>query len=134
MVFSAGGAAFEVGSHARHRGVRVAAGELEFDVAIEVLEALIAGQLRACWAKHALKSAGWSHRAEVTHVVSSTSPAMVLQRRENARGQIGRAPSVDEVQEGVEVCPAVLCKVSGQVSGETGAEEPPTSPLDDRIG
>ena len=122
MVLSAGGAAFEVGSHARHGGIGVAAGELEFDVAIEVLEALIAGQLRACWAKHALKSAGWSHRAEVTHVVSSTSPAMVLQRREDARGQIGWAPPVDEVKEGVEVHLAVLREIGGQVGCEPGVE------------
>jgi hypothetical protein len=59
---------------------------------------------------------------------------MVLQRREDARGQIGRAPSVDEVKEGVEVHLAVLREISGQVGREPGVEQPSASPLDDRIG
>ncbi len=40
VVLGAGGAPFEVGVHAGDGGVGVAAGELEFDVAVEVLEAL----------------------------------------------------------------------------------------------
>ena len=39
MVLAAGGAALEVGSHARYGGVGVAARELELDVAVELFEA-----------------------------------------------------------------------------------------------
>ena len=73
MVLSAGGAAFEVGSHARHGCVGVATGDLELDVVIEVLEALIARQLGARWTKHPTKQARGSLRSVVAHVVSLLS-------------------------------------------------------------
>ena len=45
VVLAAGGAAGQVRPHARHGAVGVAAGEREVDVAVELLEALLAGQL-----------------------------------------------------------------------------------------
>ena len=53
VVFRAGGAALEVGAHARDRRVGVGAGELELDVAVELLEALLAAELRAAGAGQA---------------------------------------------------------------------------------
>ena len=46
MVFVAGRAAFEVRAHARDLLVRGGAVELELDVAVELVEALLARQLR----------------------------------------------------------------------------------------
>jgi len=50
VVFMAGWAALEVGPHARDLLVRLRIAEFEFDVAIELLEALPAGHLRSRWA------------------------------------------------------------------------------------
>src|SRR5258708_208460 len=47
VVLVAGRAALEVGAHAGDLGVRVGAGGLQVDVAIELREALLAAQLRA---------------------------------------------------------------------------------------
>ena len=47
---------------------------------------------------------------------------MVLQRRENSRGEAGRASPVNKVQEGVEVYPAVIGQVSGEIRGKSGAK------------
>ena len=49
------------------RGVGVAAGELEFDVAVELLEALFAREL---WARRAEQQAQPAGGIEVAHVVS----------------------------------------------------------------
>ena len=46
MFLAAGGAAVEMGAQARHCGVGVLAGELELDVAIELLEAGVAADFR----------------------------------------------------------------------------------------
>ena len=54
MVLIAGRAAFEVRVHARDLLVRGGAGELELDVAVEFVEALLAGQLRTGWAEESL--------------------------------------------------------------------------------
>src|SRR5690348_6381272 len=51
-VLGAGGAAVEVGAHPRHPGVGGLAGEAQLDVAVELLEALLAGQLRGVLAEH----------------------------------------------------------------------------------
>src|SRR5579872_664167 len=48
VILATGRAALEVRAHARNRRVGIAAVELELDVAIELLEALIAAELRAC--------------------------------------------------------------------------------------
>ena len=45
MILLAGRAALEVGAHARHRRFGVGAGQRQLDVAVELLEALLAGQL-----------------------------------------------------------------------------------------
>ncbi len=55
MVLAAGRAAGEVLAHPRHGGVGVAAGELELDVAVELLEALLAGELVLCRAEQSLQ-------------------------------------------------------------------------------
>src|SRR5437868_15538817 len=47
VILPSGGAAFQVGAQARQAGVRVGAGELQLDVLIEQLEALLAGDLEA---------------------------------------------------------------------------------------
>src|SRR4051794_23297106 len=45
VVLLAGRAALEVSAHPRHRRVGVGAGQRQLDVAVELLEALLAGQL-----------------------------------------------------------------------------------------
>jgi hypothetical protein len=47
VILVAGGAALEVGAHPGHAGVGVLAGELEVDVLVEQLEALLAADPRA---------------------------------------------------------------------------------------
>ena len=47
MVLVTGGAALEVGTHARERGVGVVPNDVELDESIELLEALLACQLLA---------------------------------------------------------------------------------------
>src|SRR5207245_7781545 len=48
VLLAAGGATSEVRAQAGHRRVGVAAGELELDVLVELLEALLAANLVAC--------------------------------------------------------------------------------------
>src|SRR4051812_35927956 len=45
VVLVAGRAALQVSAHARHRRVRVGAGQRELDVAVDLVEARLAGQL-----------------------------------------------------------------------------------------
>ena len=45
VLLAAGGAAVEMGAQARERGVGVLAGELELDVAVELVEAVVAADL-----------------------------------------------------------------------------------------
>ena len=47
MLLAAGGAALQVGAHAGERRVDVGARELELDVGVEPVEALLAADLRA---------------------------------------------------------------------------------------
>src|SRR4051812_76928 len=51
-VFGAGGAALEVGVHAGDARIGRLAAEGQLDVAVELLEALLAGQLRGAWPEH----------------------------------------------------------------------------------
>jgi hypothetical protein len=69
VVLATGGAAREVGSHARYSSVGVAARELKLDVAIEVFEALVAGQLRATRAEQPAEQIRGSTRSDVVHSV-----------------------------------------------------------------
>ena len=80
VVLAAGRAALEVRAHARHDGVRVAARALELNLAVELLEALLAGQLRAGGSEQPGKQVGGSRAVVVAHerpprvVDSSASP------------------------------------------------------------
>src|SRR5688500_13550250 len=56
VVLVAGGAALEVGPHARDPGVSLRALELELDVLVEPLEALVAEQLRPGGAEQPLQA------------------------------------------------------------------------------
>ena len=47
MLLAAGRATLQVGAQAGHGGVRVGAGDFELDVAVELLEALVAADLSA---------------------------------------------------------------------------------------
>jgi hypothetical protein len=67
VVLAAGRAALEVRPHARHRGVGVAAGELELDVAVELVEARLAGQLRVGRSEQPVKQVGGSRGVVVAH-------------------------------------------------------------------
>ena len=58
VVLVTGGAALEVGTHARERGVGLVPNEVELDKSIELLEALLAGQLLADWAQQTGKQGG----------------------------------------------------------------------------
>lgn len=60
MVLGASGAAFEVRAHARDLPVRFALGQRELDVAVERLEARLAGQLRARRSDESLRRRSWS--------------------------------------------------------------------------
>ena len=55
MVLAAGRAADQVGAHAGHPCVGVRTAQLQFDVAVEVLEALLASELRLGGAQKALQ-------------------------------------------------------------------------------
>ncbi len=44
MVVATGGASLEVRTHTRNRIVRIHAGKLQFDISVELLEALVAAQ------------------------------------------------------------------------------------------
>jgi hypothetical protein len=81
VVLVARGAALEVRPHTLDRRVGVLAGAPELDVAVEVLEALLAGQLRALWAEQPAQQFGGSRHAAFAHAVrpsrseSSASPS-----------------------------------------------------------
>ena len=67
MVLSAGRATDQVWAHAGHRGVRVSPAQLHLDIAIELLEALLAAELRPVGAQKALEELGvarlWASRS-----------------------------------------------------------------------
>src|SRR5438128_1258941 len=69
VVLGAGGAALEVGVHAGHGGIGVCAGELDFDITVEVLEALLAGELGTAGAAHAAEEVCESTMCGVAHRV-----------------------------------------------------------------
>jgi hypothetical protein len=57
-------------THSRDLGVSITAGELQLDVAVEVLEALIAGQLGFCRSEQSAEQIVESSRSGVVHDVS----------------------------------------------------------------
>jgi hypothetical protein len=57
VILVAGWTAFEVRAHARNLLVGVCRGEFQFDVAVELLEALLAGQLWSRWAEEQCQAA-----------------------------------------------------------------------------
>ena len=54
VIGAAGRAALQVRAHSRYPVIGVRPGQLEFDVGVECLEALLAIELRAGWAEEAL--------------------------------------------------------------------------------
>src|SRR5204863_3007076 len=81
VVLMARWAALEVRPHARDRRVRVSSGEPELDVSVEVLEALLAGQLRARRAQQSREQVGvWrdvaaAHGVAPSRTASTASPS-----------------------------------------------------------
>src|SRR3954469_9068975 len=75
VLLGAGGAAAEVRGHAGHGALGVGPGELEVDVAVQLVEADLAGDLRLPGAEQAVQhGGGW----RVVHRVSSTGAVAVV--------------------------------------------------------
>ena len=57
----------------------------------------------------------------------------LVQGREDARGELRRAASVDELEHGVQIDSAVLGKVGGEIGSEPGREQAPAPPFHNRV-
>jgi hypothetical protein len=58
---------------------------------------------------------------------------VLVQRREDAHGELRRAASVDQLKRGVQVDIAVRGDAGGEVWSEARREQTPASPFRDRI-
>jgi hypothetical protein len=85
--------------HARDRSVRVRTGELELDVAVQLLD-------------------------RVRQAIGSASlPHLVVERRQDPRRQLRRAPTVDELEQRVDVIPTVAGETLGERLTESSAAQ-----------
>lgn len=88
MVIAAGRTAYEVRVHGRHRDVRPGAGQLKLDVRVEMVEALLASELRAGRAEHSAELAAGITPLLLGH---GTLPIVPIPRSARAARSLRRA-------------------------------------------